>query len=61
MEEYMENGARLGWLIDADRTNVYIYRPGVPVELVENPESLSGEAVLSGFQLGLPEVWEPGI
>ena len=32
MEEYIENGAQLGWLIDPFKKNVYIYRPGQSVE-----------------------------
>ncbi len=49
MERYMANGAQLGWLIDPYRRRVYVYRPGAEVELLENPETISGEPVLPGF------------
>ncbi len=60
MEEYMENGARLGWLIDPldSRRRVYIYRPNAPVEILDGPETLSGEPELPGFTLNLQPVWE---
>jgi Uma2 family endonuclease len=51
MEEYRAQGARLGWLIDPLRRLVEIYRAGQPVEVIKNPSSLSGEAVLPGFVL----------
>ena len=62
MAEYMENGVRLGWLIDPldARHLVYVYRPGAEVEILEAPESLSGEPELPGFTLDLKPIWEPG-
>ena len=57
MAEYIENGVRLGWLIDTRQRQVYIYRPGQPVQTLENPETVSGEAVLPGFTLNLREIW----
>lgn len=57
MTEYVENGLRLGWLIDPRRRRVHVYRPGRPVETLENPETVSGEAVLPGFTLNLRDVW----
>ena len=51
MQEYLENGARLGWLLDPKSNRVEIYRPGQEVEIVDNPASLSGEDVLPGFVL----------
>ncbi|MFQ5448409.1 MAG: Uma2 family endonuclease [Saprospiraceae bacterium] len=54
MEEYMENGCRLGWLIDRDGQKVYIYRSGKPVETAYSLDVvLSGEDVLPGFELDL--------
>ena len=49
MERYIANGALLGWLIDPYRRRVYVYRPGVEVEMLEDPETVSGEPVLPGF------------
>ncbi|AKG24206.1 Uma2 family endonuclease [Calothrix sp. 336/3] len=57
MGEYLENGARLGWLLDPQQRQVEIYRPGLGVEVLDNPESLSGEEVLPGFILSLRRVW----
>ena len=53
MQEYIENGARLGWLIDRKNKRVEIYRPNQEVEMLENPITLSGEDVLPGFLLNL--------
>ena len=62
MEEYIENGVRLGWLFDSlsSPCRVYIYRPGVEVEVLDAPESISGEPELPGFTLNLQPIWEPG-
>lgn len=57
MAEYLENGAQLGWLIDPQQRCVEIYRPGLPVEVLENPAELSGENVLAGFRLALNRIW----
>jgi Uma2 family endonuclease len=60
MQEYLDNGARLGWLIHPHNRAVYVYRPTQPVERLENPRTISGEPVLSGFILDLQRIWEPG-
>jgi Uma2 family endonuclease len=57
MEEYRENGAQLGWLLDPVEKQVYVYRPGEVVQTLDNPASLSGEPLLRGFTLDLPRVW----
>ena len=57
MREYLENGARLGWLINPRTRQVEIYRPGREVEVLENPETLSGETVLPDFVLNLEWIW----
>ena len=49
MERYMANGAQLGWLIDPYRRRVYVYRPDADVEILEDPETVSGEPVMPGF------------
>ena len=53
MLEYLENGLRLGWLIDPQGQQVEIYRQGQPVEILALPTRLSGEDVLPGFTLDL--------
>jgi Uma2 family endonuclease len=57
MQEYLDNGARLGWLIDPVEKKVYIYRPQTPVACLDNPQTISGERVLPGFVLELGRVW----
>lgn len=57
MQEYIDNGVRLGWLIDATTKQVEIYRLGQNVEVLESPATLSGEGVLPGFVLDLGKVW----
>lgn len=56
MQEYIENGARLGWLIDAETRKVEIYRQGRDVEILEAPTTLSGEDVLPGFVFDLTTI-----
>jgi len=58
MKEYIENGSRLGWLLDPKSRRVEIYRPDSDVEVLENPTELSGEAVLPGFVLELRRIWK---
>lgn len=58
MYEYIENGASLGWLIDAEKRKVYVYRPNAETEILENPIEISGEPLLKGFVLNLKEIWE---
>lgn len=57
MQEYLDNGTKLGWLLDPVRKRVFIYRPEEPVRELENPEKLSGGPGLPGFVLELREVW----
>ena len=57
MAEYIENGVRLGLLIDPRQRRVYVYRQGQPVEVLQDPETVSGETVLPGFVLNLQEIW----
>lgn len=57
MQEYLDNGMRLGWLIDPQNRRVEIYRCDRNVEGLENPTILSGEDILPGFVLDLRHVW----
>ena len=54
MQEYLNSGLRLGWLIDPQNQQVEIYRQNQSVEILSLPTSLSGENVLPGFILELP-------
>lgn len=53
MQEYLDAGLKLGWLIDPQNQQVQIYRPNQPIETVQLPTTLSGETVLPGFTLEL--------
>jgi len=57
MQEYIENGSNLGWLIDAAQRRVYVYRPTLPVEEMSEPSSLRADPVLREFVLDLKEIW----
>ncbi|WP_422614582.1 Uma2 family endonuclease [Bradyrhizobium japonicum] len=53
----MTSGARLGWLLDPQTRRVHVYRPSQAAEVLENPDVVSGEDVLKGFELQVLEVW----
>ena len=57
MREWIENGAQLGWLLDADHRTVYIYRPDRDPEQLVNPERIAGEGPVAGFVLVLASIW----
>ncbi len=57
MQEYQDNGVRLGWLINPQDRQVEIYRIGKDKQVVQSPTQLSGEDVLAGFTLDLTTVW----
>ena len=57
MREYLDNGLRLGWLIDPFARRVYVYRPGADVHVLEDPDGVDGAPVLPGFRLDLSVVW----
>lgn len=56
MEEYRDNGVSLGWLIDRPNKQVYIYTLN-SVECLDNPQTVNGEPLLSGFVLDLAKIW----
>jgi len=56
MREYIDNGARLGWLLNPKNQQVEIYRPNQDVEILQSPTTLSGEDVLPGFVLELKPI-----
>ena len=57
MQNYLNNGVQLGWLIEPKAKIVEIYRLGKQVEILNNPQTLSGEDVLPGFILDLSEIF----
>ncbi len=57
MQEYLENGTSLGWLINRKSKQVEIYRQGQEVEILKSPNTLSGENILLGFILNLEFIW----
>ncbi len=57
MQEYLDNGVKLGWLIEPSAKTVEIYKFKQAVTILNNPQTLSGEDVLPGFILDLSEIW----
>lgn len=57
MDEYISNGAGLGFLLDPKAKRAYVYRPGQPMEALDNPRTVSGDPVLPGFVLDLKDIW----
>jgi len=58
MQEYIDNGSRLGWLIDPENRHVYVYRPDTPVERLEDPATVPGDPVLPAFELDAQAVFD---
>lgn len=58
MEEYIANGAKLGWLIDPLEKKVHVYQPDVPVQILDNPSQVSGDPLLKGFTLNLSGIFD---
>jgi len=58
LQEYIDNGARLGWLIDPPARQVLLYRPGRAVEVMDHPETVTGDPELPGFVLELKGILE---
>ncbi|MCT7980493.1 Uma2 family endonuclease [Laspinema olomoucense] len=57
MQQYLDNGVQLGWLIDRKQRRVYIYRPVNAVECLNNPATVTGDPILPGFVLDLSKIW----
>jgi Uma2 family endonuclease len=57
MQEYIENGARLGWLIDTEARQVLVFQPQKKPVSLEKPEVLSENEVLMGFELDMQKIW----
>ena len=61
MEEYIAGGAILGWLVDRANRTVYIYRPGVPVETLTDPATVSGDPELPGLTVNMARVFQTSL
>jgi Uma2 family endonuclease len=57
MDEYIANGAQLGWLLDPFNKRVYIYRSGEAIVCLEGPETISGDPLLPGFVFDVAGMW----
>jgi Uma2 family endonuclease len=58
MQEYIDNGVKLGWLINPKERQVEVYRQGQTPEVLDSPITLSGENTLPGFILDLQDIWK---
>jgi Uma2 family endonuclease len=58
MEEYIENGVRLGWLIDPKGEKVYIYRLNKENSVQSFEQKLLGEDVLPNFEVDLLKIFK---
>jgi len=61
MQEYLDNGAQLGWLLDPLTRRVHVYLPQRPPEILEAPSTVSADPLLPGFVLDLRKIWEPDL
>lgn len=58
MQEYMEQGAQLGWLIDPQAKQVHVFHADDSSELLDDPQTIAGDPVLPGFVLNLESIWK---
>jgi Uma2 family endonuclease len=58
MEEWLENGCRLAWLIDFEERKTYVYKPKQNISEIAFNEKLTGEDVLPGFVMNFAFVDE---
>jgi len=61
MREWIDNGAKLAWLIDPTARAVYIYRPGKTAERLDGPKRVEGEPPMQGFVLEMADIWNPDL
>jgi Uma2 family endonuclease len=57
MQEYLENGLLLGWLIDIQNQTIEVYRPQEPREVLQKPKILTGDSILLNFSVNLDFLW----
>ena len=58
MEEYISCGVRLGWLINPDEKQVEVYRQQQQKKVLDNPQTLSGQDIMSGLVVSLEEIFD---
>jgi len=58
MDEYIRNGAELGWLIDPLERRIHVYHADGAPEVLEDPKEVSGEPLLRGFVLDVQALWD---
>jgi Uma2 family endonuclease len=61
MREWIDNGTKLGWLIDPSTRTVYVYRPGRTMERLIDPGRVEGEPPIDGFVLEMADIWNPDL
>jgi Uma2 family endonuclease len=61
LQEYLDNGAQLGWLIDPLTRRVHVYLPQRPPQILEALSTVSAQPLLPNFMLNLQTIWEPDI
>jgi len=61
VREYLEAGVRIVWVVVPEIRSVRIYRADGTVAQVGEPNSLSGEDVLPGFQFGVSELFPQAV
>ena len=59
MDEYIANGAQLGWLILPETRQVMVYRPGQDMQLHSDVDAIAADPELPGFTLDLTAIWQP--
>jgi Uma2 family endonuclease len=57
MEEWIEGGCKLGWLLDIENLQFFIYKPESEVQVLQGRTVLlTGEDVLPEFTLSIEEL-----
>jgi Uma2 family endonuclease len=56
MQEYIENGVRLGWLIDRQHQQAFVYRADRSITQYPADALLTGEDVVPGFTIALKKL-----
>jgi Uma2 family endonuclease len=60
MQEYIENGASLGWLIDSEAQRVLVFQPNKAIVSLDKPDFLLADDLLIGFRLDMQKIWDVG-